>query len=712
MLSDKITSENLFMRWFVLLLVAVSGASGWAEEAAELVRDEKPQSVFEAPQIQLAIQDVMQQVLGQAAAGRIDEAEKILVAAIDAADIPAAVGHYNLACVRCARGETDAALEALATAVTEGFADVDTLERDPDLQPLRGLPRFRALGEEVRERAEKARRARIAGEATHKPQPVKDGVAMVTETNTLWLPQLARFAVAHEFPPADPQAEISTQPGPVGDLLRQWRKEGTAGGLQGILYDNHDDDHSNMHYKWFPELSRVEYCDAAKKCRTAMHGIRELHRGLQVIFVHNGPVIGNASVARTQGFIWRSMPRLAMQNAATAALLADQYVNNMMYFYPEHRDYDPEAGGGHGDTYPANVPYVITSQGSSGSDQVFMDAVAATIAAFQPETRRFLIEKRLLMPTIQMIFRSSRKPIATRDDYLSGKAHPPVFDGATLDVERMVRMAHEMKPEQVPPLVRINVESEYLGRPGVDYFEAGHAERLFDTVSAVARVARSAREQRRLVASVAETEDPHGKPVSFVWRLLHGDEARVRITPLDPQGTRAEIIVDWHPRAVYPGSDLPSARVDVGVFAERDDRLSAPAFITWYFPPNERRTYESIPQTAADDRKDAINGDSPRRIVSIERLPTTTAASYADPMILTPTDWTDTYRYNDRGDLLGWTRTRPGGGSEEFTADGRLVVARDAAGQSEKTSAVRYVRTQTSPDTPPVLSEEPETVAP
>jgi hypothetical protein len=51
--------------------------------------------------------------------------------AIDAADIPAAVGHYNHACVRCARGETEAALEALAAAVAEGFADVDTLERAP-----------------------------------------------------------------------------------------------------------------------------------------------------------------------------------------------------------------------------------------------------------------------------------------------------------------------------------------------------------------------------------------------------------------------------------------------------------------------------------------------------------------------------------------------------------------------------------------------------
>jgi len=521
------------------------------------------------------------------------------------------------------------------------------------------------------------------------------------------VPQIGRFMVAHEFPPADPAAEITTQPGPVGDLLRQWRKEGTAAGLRGVLYDNHDEDHSNMHFQWFPELTRIEYSAAAKQARTALHGLGELHRGLQLLFVHGAPVIGNASVAQTQGAYWRSMPRLALANAATAALLADQYANNMLYFYPEHRDHDPEADKGHGDVYPANVPYLITSQGSSGSDRAFMDAVAATIAAFRPETQKFLIEKRLLMPTVQMIFRSSRKPIAGRDEYLSGVAHPPVFDGATLDVERMVRMAHDLEPGDVPPLVQLAVEEEYLGRPGIDYFEAGAAEKLFDTVSAMARVARSARERRRLVASVAKTADPNGKPLSFTWRLLHGDPERVRITPLDPLGTRAEILVDWHPRAVYPGSDLASARVDVGVFADNGTLLSAPAMLTWYCPPNERRTYEPVPATTAADRKDDVNGDSPRRIVSIERLPATGPEHYADPMVLTPAVWTDTYRYSDRGDLLGWTRTRPDGAAEELTADGRLVGKRDDVGHPVETSPVRYLRDQKSPRAAPVLRQEP-----
>jgi hypothetical protein len=701
------------MRWLVFLM-AIAGA--FPSRAAEPARKDeagkdKIESVFAAPQAQLALQTVMQQVLGLAAAGRLEDAEKSLVAAIDASSIPAAEGHYNVACLKCARGDTDAALESLATAVAEGFTDVEMFDRDPDLEPLRQLPRFKELGDDVRKRGEAARRARVEGGTMPKPRLVKDGVAEVAEENTLWVPQLARFFVAHEFPPADPKAEISKQPGAVGDLLRQWRKEETAAGLHGILYDNHDADHSNMHYDWFPELSRVEYCDAAKKSKTMMHGAGDIHRGVQLLFVHNSPVIGNASVAQTQGPFWRSMPRVAMANAATVALVADQYVNNMMYFYPEHRDHDPEEGGGHGDTYPANVPYVITSQGSSGSDRAFMDAVAATIAAFQHDTQRFLIEKRLLMPTVQMVFGSSRKPVAGRDDYLSGKAHPPVFDGATLDGERMVRMAHDMTPGQVPPLVRLKVEREYLGRPGIDYFEVGHAERLFDTVSAIARVARSARERRTMVASVAETEDPHGTPLSFVWRLLHGDEDRVRITPLDPRGTRAEIVVDWHPRAVYPGSDLPSARVDVGVFAEKEDRLSAPSFITWYFPPNERRTYEAVPPAAAKDRTDEVNGDSPRRIVSIERLPTTAKDSYADPMILTPANWTDSYRYDDRGNLLGWTRKRAAGGSEEFTADGRLVVSRDAKGEPAETRGVRYGRKQSGPDAMPELIQEPDPAA-
>jgi hypothetical protein len=711
-LEEQIAVMNDRCRWRPWAVIAIV-ASTWtagrslAQEGVAEPPAPPTMSVFAAPQNELAVQVVMQEVMGLAAAGRMDDARTRLETAVEKAEVPAAVGRYNLACLHCARKDSAAALDALAAAVAAGFDDVGTLANDPDLQPLRGLPRFQEIGLDVMEKAQAAQRKRQADRPLPRPRPIAGGVAEVAEANTRWVPQIGRFMVAHEFPPADPAAEITTQPGPVGDLLRQWRKEGTAAGLRGVLYDNHDEDHSNMNYAWFPELARVEYSQPARETKTAMHGLGQLHRGLQLMFVHNAPVIGNASVAQTQGPFWRSVPRQALANAATAALLADQYANNMLYFYPEHRDHDPEADKGHGDVYPANVPYLITSQGSSGSDRDFMNAVAATIAAFRPETQKFLVEKRLLMPTVQMIFRSSRKPITGRDEYLTGVAHPPVFDGATLDVERMVRIAHALEPADVPPLVRLEVEEEDLGRPGIDYFEAGPAEKLFDTVSAVARVARSARERRRMVATVAKTEDPNGKPLSFTWRLLHGDPERVRIRPLDPLGTRVEILVDWHPRAVYPGSDLPSARVDVGVFADNGVHLSAPALLTWYFPPNERRTYEDVPATAAADRTDDVNGDSPRRIVSIERLPATGRERYADPMVVTPAVWTDTYHYSDRGDLLGWTRSRPDAAAEEFTADGRLIVTRDDAGKPAETRAVRYVGEQRQPSAAPELRQEP-----
>jgi hypothetical protein len=667
---------------------------------AGIAAEAQSAEVFAAPEADVSVRAVMQEVTDLASAGRMEPAAERLRKALDAGEVPAGLGHYALACLHAAHSDTDGGMVALSAAAAAGFDDVGAIANSPDLQPLRGAAGFEEIAWHVAKNAATARRVGLP-----KPRPVVDRVALVAEENTRWLPQLTRFVVAHEFPPAEAASEICTQPGPVGELLRQWKKEGTAAGLHGVLYDNHDDDHSVMNVDWFPQLTRIRYCDAAKRARTTMHMAGELHRGLQILFLHNAPVIGNASVAATNGFSWRSMPRRAMAGGMAMSLLADQAANNMIYFYPEHRDHDPEAGGGYGDVYPANVPYLITSQGSSGSDRDFMNAVTAMIAAFRPETQRFLIEKHLLMPTVQMIFRSSRKRIIGRAEYLSGAAHPPVFDGATIDAERMVRMAHGLQPDEVPPMVRLKVEGEDVGHPGIDYFDAGSGERLFDTISAVARVARAACFRRRMVASVAGTEDPNGRPLSFVWKLLHGDEERVQIRPLDPLGLRAEILVDWHPRAVYPGSDLPSSRVDVGVFADNGARLSAPAFLTWYFPPNERRTYEQIPETVAADRRDEINGNSPQRIVSIVRLPATDAGSYVDPLIVTPADWADTYHYDDRGDLLGWTRSRKDR-DEEFTPNGRVVVEKDAAGRAVKTRGVRYVREQAGPDAMPVLRQE------
>ena len=113
-----------------------------------------------------------------------------------------------------------------------------------------------------------------------------------------------------------------------------------------------------------------------------------------------------------------------------------------------------------------------------------------------------------------------------------------------------------------------------------------------------------------------------------------------------------------------------------------------------------------VGSTAEAKRQDAVNGDAPRRIVSIERLPADAKASYVDPLIVTPNAWSDTYRYDARGDLLGWTR-HADGQTDEFTRDGAIVVAADGQGRPVRDSAVDYVRQQASPDQPPTLRSLP-----
>ena len=50
--------------------------------------------------------------------------------------------HYNMACALAQLGNTDDALEALATALENGFDNYATVRSDPDLEPLQGLKEF------------------------------------------------------------------------------------------------------------------------------------------------------------------------------------------------------------------------------------------------------------------------------------------------------------------------------------------------------------------------------------------------------------------------------------------------------------------------------------------------------------------------------------------------------------------------------------------
>lgn len=447
--------------------------------------------------------------------------------------------------------------------------------------------------------------------------------------------------------------------------LRALVARGVSQGFGGLLYDNRDRDHSPLPRGLFPALGHIVYGPTLKKTNWDY--------GLAQRIVFPQPLIGNSSTALTAGPIRRSQVRHAMTTASGPAVAFAQYESNSLYIYPEHRDHDAV------DLYPAQWPYTVSSQGSSGSDQPFMRALLMTLAAFPMETRAALQEAGLIAPALQMILRRNLDGVNTAADYLGPRAHPTVFEGADLRPGRMIAMAAAMTPREIPPMVRLRMETDpFAETAGL----AGRSERLFDTPSAIARIWRAPDWSRDMVISAEETIAPGGvgpgevgpgevgpgevgpgeRALRFHWLLLRGDPARVDIRPLDEAGVRAQISLRWHDAYAAPqfrpgrGDARTTARVDIAVIAETPAGFSAPAFFSVSFPAHQQRRYESGP-------------DGKMQLTFIDYDADGRNAVY-DPVLHWTAPWRDVFRYDPSGFLLGWDRIEKGE-TTRFSATGR-----------------------------------------
>jgi len=377
---------------------------------------------------------------------------------------------------------------------------------------------------------------------------------------------------------------ITSTRSPVGDLLRKWYAEGTAAGNTGDWYDNRDRTHSMLGMGAYPQLDIVLYTEEQLRVRFDWAAQR---------VILNHPTFGNSSTSAppTAG---GSNIRSYYTNPRGLAFLYEQYRRNNIYMYPEHRDHDPGHNGpdGYGDLYPTNTPFLIASQGSSGSDQPFMRVVPYTMAALRPEVKRKLIEAGLLMPTIQMLLRSTNKHLKSPDEYLTGKAHPTVFEGSWVNDLAMVTAAHDILPDNIPPLVGLKVIEEDKPVAGRDWFDPARNEVLADTPSVIARIVRSTQAARRMVVSAKDSADVNKRPLTYKWVVLRGDAARITIKPLDAAGSTVELVVPHHDRFLNASpTPIETDRVDIGVFVHNGVYWSAPGFITFHHLDDEARTY-------------------------------------------------------------------------------------------------------------------------
>jgi len=417
-------------------------------------------------------------------------------------------------------------------------------------------------------------------------------------------------------------------------LLRHWWAEGRAAGLAGVFYDNRDGGHSRLSRTDFPQLTHIDYGPELVQ--------QGLDRALAGRFLFRAPVLGNASMAVTGGNAPRSLPRLAMTDpgAPMAAFLG--HVHNHLHVYPAHHDYR-EA-----DLFPASLPYLVVSRGSSGSDQPVLRALALAMAALRPDTRARLEAEGLLASTLVMLL---RRGVAGPLGYLTPAGHPAVIERAQLRPATMMQLAQTITPDTIPPLVRLEVQGEgFAPAAGL----SGESERLFDTPSAVARLWRGWDAQRQMTLSAARTADPNGRPLEFRWVLVSGDPARVRIEPLDAAQSRARLTIDWHdaPVPVAPGG-LPSARVEIAVIAWNGAQYSAPALVSVAFPAHERRLYAPGPD--GRPRLQAVDYDAEAR------------GAAHDPVLWWSAPWRDLAVHDDAGRLIAWRRQFRDGSSALLT---------------------------------------------
>ena len=377
------------------------------------------------------------------------------------------------------------------------------------------------------------------------------------------------------------QAQVTTRTDAVGKQLNEWFAAGTAAGLAGIQYENRDGQHSPLNTAQYPQLQVLK---AVGEDKGPAHMLRRT------------PTFGNCSMASAPEQIG-CLPRgLYMRNKEGGDFLFKQYVANNFFIYPEHLDHDRGANGigGYGDLMPLNTPALLISQGSSFSDMPFLNAFLCAAAAFTPETQKLLIDKGLLMPTLQAIFRRSNKNVLTDADYYSGKAHPVVFDAAQIDEMKMIQMAHDMRPETVPPVAVLEVKDETKLERGVHFFEPAGGQFAIDIASSpasIGRILRGNTSEYGLLISMEKSFALVKRPVGLRFALLQGDPRCVKID--QQKGSPLARIRVRHQPPVAGARGTRSHRIDIGVFATDGKTISAPAILSFYNLPNEMHFHDA-----------------------------------------------------------------------------------------------------------------------
>lgn len=574
--------------------------------------------------------------------------------------------HYNVACICAKDNRLNEAMTWLEKAVELGFTNLKQLSEDPDLAVIRHAPAYAAAFATLLQRAKEL--ALNPPENATLSRALASPVTMGSEAevaagNTQWnwdpvsggfLETLFRLQAASELPAySGPYADI------VNDLTRN------QASCAGVLYVNRDEDLSVADYAAFPGLTPVLYSDEAQSAGT--------HRGTANGLFTSGlaaiPTVGHSTLSLGNSALWRTIPRGISTDPAAMRTAFTFSATNQLYVYDATPDLRKEFKG---DLLFTQNPAVILSTAGAGSADAktaqrdLVELILAAIAVLQPETRQELFNSGKLVPTMQMLLRSHLKGAP---DYTSAAAHPTAFTPAQIDAEALLRAANRLTPDSLPPALQIRVRLETMPRTGIDYFDAVTSEAIADTPTCVTRIIRGSAQTRKITLDAAASEPG----VTYVWFVVNGDPEKTEIRNLTPNGSLVTLSAEWH--APYEKDGIRMRRVDFACVAKRKDgTCSAPAFVSFRYLGNERRTYDDAGRIRSIDYTVPAGGDC-----------------YEDPALSAFKNWCDTYHYDAAGRPAGWTRKTPAGTETRYDSQGRRVVSVHADGTPRSVVNVSYI---------------------
>lgn len=553
---------------------------------------------------------------------------------------------YNIACAQAMQCKTNDAMETLERAYREGYREVEHTQKDSDLKCLFENSRFKALLKKMAEDPT----------PPHPPMSPVDQVVSHSETNTTWDIRRTVF-----FAGIDASSQIKQlaqnkkrqYSGPLSKQILFWEEEGTADTQFPLLYINRDGNNSYFKKDQYPELLFLQYPQAMIQ--------REQHIGEPNSIYYNVnnmlyfPVVGSCGMAVIRPDFTSSLVNvyaLDQQAILRQSLIA---LANQLYFYAAGTDYTKEQG----DQLYFNFPLSISVAGNAGAEKKFVEASIAAVAAMQPSVRDILTTKGMLGLALNKLIRTSQKAVKKPEDYLTGAAHPPVFEPDQLDVEKMVRQAHALDIYQTPPPTFGTVEVSKALQADSD-LPPLRSEILCDTPLCKCMAFRGHAYTRRYTIQTK----PENKSHKIHWVCLQGLPGKVRLTA-DPKVPNQIIAdVDYHPifeQTTPGGKKIRTSRVDIAAISEHLGSYSIPIVFSIFFLPDETRQY-------APDGK----------LVSVDY--TIPQADFHGKKLQVRRNWKDVFHYDKAGGVNGWARYR-GLTCDHYTKEGYKIIERDQLGR-------------------------------